>query len=87
MKRPLGRIIGNTVLSYSELQTVVFDIANLLNERPIGYKKVSDVDSGSVLRPNDLLGHSTVTAPSALWDQSNNFSKRFAFKNRIIDVF
>lgn len=66
----------------------MFDIANLLNERPIGYKKVSDVDSGHVLRPNDfLLGHSTVTAPSALWDESSNFSKRFAFMNRIIDAF
>lgn len=71
VKKPPGRISCDYVLSYSESQMVMFDTANLLNVRPIGYKKVSDADSNSFLHPNDLLlGHSTVTAPTALLDES-----------------
>ena len=88
VKRYIGRIIGDSVLSYGELQTVMFDIANLLNERPIRYKRGSDIDNGSVLHTNNLLlGRSTLTVPDGLWDESSAFSKRCAFKNKITNAF
>lgn len=74
-------------MSYGDLQTVIFDIANILNERPIGYK-VSDLESGSVVRPNDLIfGRSTVTVPDGLWDEGSNFNKRYAFNQRRVGAF
>jgi hypothetical protein len=53
-KRAITTTIGEQVMMYSELQTVFYEIANLMNERPIG--KVSpDPDDGKYLCPNDLL--------------------------------
>jgi hypothetical protein len=40
--------------TFSELQTVMFEVANLLNERPIGTKE-TDHNEGSYLCPNDLI--------------------------------
>lgn len=87
MKRSLGRIVGDAVLSYGGLQTVMFDIASLLNDRSIGYKSGYDPDEDSVLRPNDLLGHSMVTVPSALWERNSNFSKGMHSKIRLLMHF
>ena len=56
--------MGENVLSYEELQTVFFEIANLLNERPIGMKPGCGIDMGSYLSPSDLLlGRSSANAP------------------------
>lgn len=49
VKRGIGISIGNKVLSYADLQTVMFEIANLINQRPIGIKPGSDLDLGSYL--------------------------------------
>ena len=38
VKRCIQIAVGENVLSYGELQTVFFEIANFLNERPIGMK-------------------------------------------------
>lgn len=46
--------IGSAVMTFSELQTALFEIGNLLNERPIGTKNCNPVE-GTYLCPNDLL--------------------------------
>lgn len=38
IKRALSMSIGDSVPTFSELQTVLFEVANMLNERPIGAK-------------------------------------------------
>ena len=59
VKRSLKAAIGESILTFSELQTVLFEVANLINERPIGRHPRSPED-GSYLCPNDLLlGRST----------------------------
>lgn len=51
--------IGESVMTFSELQTVCFEAGNLINERPIGRHPTSP-DDESYLCPNDLLlGRST----------------------------
>ena len=55
IKRALTIAIGDNILTFSELQTVFFEVANLLNERPIGRKPGADPLNGSYLSPNDLL--------------------------------
>jgi len=35
----LSSTIGSSVLTFAELQTVMFEVANYINERPIGLKK------------------------------------------------
>ena len=55
VKRASVRCIGEINLTFSELQTVFFEIANMLNERPIGMKPGNDINMGCYLCPNDLL--------------------------------
>jgi hypothetical protein len=38
--------VGQSIMTFSELQTVMFEVANLLNERPIGTKE-TDPNEGS----------------------------------------
>ena len=63
VKRALTTAIGEQVLTYSELQTCVFEAAQLVNQRPIGIHP-SHPNQGSYLSPNDLiLGRSSPDIP------------------------
>ena len=62
-------------MTFSELQTVMFEVANLLNERPIGTKE-TDPNEGSYLRPNDLiLGRASSNVPIGQWDEAENLKQ------------
>lgn len=87
VKRSLKVVIGDSTFTFSELQTVLFEVANLLNERPIGIKPGSDVETGSYLCPNELLlGRASNHAPVGKWTQSNT-SKRLDFMNNVVTGF
>lgn len=49
-KISLESAIGSSIMTFSELQTVLFDVGNLLNERPIGTKNCDPVE-GTYLFP------------------------------------
>ena len=65
IKRLLAITVGSVRLSPLEFQTVLFEIANLSNERPIGIiKKPSADGSFRILTPNRLImGRSTNSVP------------------------
>ena len=65
MKRLLKIAVGAVRLSPTELQTVLFEAANLSNERPLGVIKTPRADGTfGVLTPNSLLlGRSTNKVP------------------------
>ena len=70
VKRSLKAAIGESILTFSELQTVLFEVANLINERPIGRHPRSPKDR-SYLCPNDLLlGRSTARVSSGPFKES-----------------
>lgn len=88
VKRCIQISVGENVLSYGELQTVMFEIANLINERPIGMKPGCDIDRGSYLSPNDLLlGRSRADAPQGAWDLDSKFSQRYVYLSKVVDCF
>lgn len=67
---------GGKYLQYGELQTVLFEMANIINERPIGIKPGSDINLGSYLSPNDLrLGWTNNSAPAGFVDDNSSYSK------------
>ena len=79
--------INENILTFSELQTVMFEAANLVNERPIGRHPTSP-DEGTYICPNDLLlGRCTLRVPSGPFKQSTNLRQRFEFVQNIIDAF
>ena len=53
VKKCLKKSIGNERLSFTELSTVLFEIENLLNNRPLCF--MYDDDVSDVLTPNSLL--------------------------------
>ena len=54
IKKAISGAIGEQILTFSELQTVCFEAANLVNERPIGYVS-NDVFDGLTVFQNFLL--------------------------------
>ena len=56
IKRLIKVSVGVTRLTPSELQTVLFEVANLSNDRPIGVNRSPEADGTyHVLTPNCLL--------------------------------
>jgi hypothetical protein len=87
LKNSLVLAVGQSIMTFSELQTVMFEVANLLNERPIGTKE-TDPNEGSYLCPNDLiLGRASSNVPIGQWDEAENFKKRWKFVQQVINTF
>ena len=79
--------IGTNRLSFSELQTALFEVASILNERPIG-TKTNNPQQGSYLSPNDLLlGRTNASAPVGQWNDCGNDKRRLDTINEIVDHF
>lgn len=66
----------------------LFDLTNLINERPSGIKPGSDINLGSYLSPNDLLlGVTNNRAPDGYMDNNSRFSKSYKYANEIVNRF
>ena len=76
VKRCLMLTIGTNILNFQELQTVFYECANIMNERPIGIKTTDH----TYFCPNQLLlGRSSVKMPNIKYDHELNPRKRFQF--------
>ena len=86
VKRAIMIAIGQQVLTFSELQTVLFEVSNLVNERPIGIHPKNPED-GTYLSPNDLiLGRSGNAVPNGPFKECSNL-KRLTFIESLVDTF
>lgn len=47
VKRSLSMIIRSSLMTYSDLQTIFFEIANVMNERPIRVELGMDLELGT----------------------------------------
>ena len=87
IKRALKCVMGNQVFSYAELQTVVYEAAQLVNQRPIGRHPTSP-DEGAYLCPNDLLlGRSTAHVPQGPFAEKNSMKHRLQFIEEVVNSF
>jgi hypothetical protein len=86
-KRALKKAIGDQKLAPFELYTYFLEVANLINERPIG-RVPNDPDDGSYICPNDiLLGRSSSHIPQGPFRETRNPRHRVEFIQRIVDSF
>ena len=72
---------------FSELQTVCFEAANLVNERPIG---VHPTELGDDVYPSPnhlMLGRSSTRVPSGPFKQTRDPRLRLEFVQKLIDMF
>ena len=84
VKKCIMSTIGDNVLPFQELQTVLFECANIMNGRPIGVK---DSDH-SFFCPNDLLlGRSTNKIPVGNYDDNLCCKKRFKFIETLVQTY
>ena len=87
VKKSIHHSIKDHKVSYSELNTVLYEVASLINERPIG-KKPNNADDGAYLCPNDLLlGRTSRKLPYQELDYSTNINKRHHFVQQLADAF
>lgn len=87
VKKALTIAIGDKVMTFSELQTVCFEAANLVNERPIG-RHPTLPEEGAYLCPNDLLlGRSTARVPSGPFKETKDERCRFEFVQSVVNSF
>lgn len=71
-------------MTFSELQTVLFEVSNLVNERPIG-TNTGDPSEGSSLCPNDLiLGKSSLRVSVGYRDETVDFKRRWKVVQQVI---
>jgi hypothetical protein len=86
VKRSIKHVIGENVLTFSELQLAFFEIANIINSHPLGVVPGSDSDDPTPITPNDLmLGRSTNEVPQGPFSTNVSKTKRFIYVQNIVD--
>ena len=86
-KKAITHAIGKQVLTLNELQTVFFECANILNERPIGQKPTLPEEGSYVCPNNILLGRATSRIPGGPFREYASLKKRLALVQEIADSF
>ena len=86
-KLALKKAIGAQVLTPFELYTCLLEVANLVNQRPIG-RIPNAPDAGSYLCHNDiLLGRASSHVPQGPFRETKNPRLRVEFVQKIVDCF
>ena len=86
-KLAIRRAIGEQSLTPMELQTVLFETANLINQRPIG-RIPNDPDDDHYLCSNDLLlGRASNIVPQGPFKETRNPRHRYEFCQKIVNSF
>jgi len=87
VKRALNAAIGDCILKFSELQTCMFEAAELVNERPIGAHPITP-EEGVYMCPNDLLlGRTSNKVPQGPFMERTSERYRFDFLQKIVQAF
>ena len=89
-KRLLTIVLQSKRVSFTELQTVLFEVAQILNCRPLGlyHKPGTDPLDGGPITPNHLLlGRATNMTPFLKYEQNVSLTKRIRFLNTIVEEF
>lgn len=86
-KKALNAAVGDQVMDFSELQTVMYEAAQIVNQRPIG-NYPTHPDDGSYLCPNDLLlGRSSPEVPQGPFKQRVSDRYRLDFIQQVVQSF
>ena len=85
IKRSLTIVLGSNVLSFSGLQMIFYEVADMINSRPIGVITGSDPTQPEAITPNHLiLGRSTSKVVSGYVDTTRDVNKRVDFLNTLV---
>ena len=83
-KTCLKKVLGRSLVTFSELSTLLKEIQAVLNDRPLTYIN-SDIHDLQPLTPSQLLfGYNTTPLPYPPYDASEPFDPTFGDKNDIL---
>jgi hypothetical protein len=86
-KHALTAAVGENVMTFSELQTCIFEAAQLVNQRPIGVT-LSHPKDGTYLCPNDLLlGRASPQIPQGPFKERTSDKHRCDFIQSVVAAF
>ena len=94
VKRCLRKVLGNSLISFDELTTILVEVECILNSRPLSY--LYDELGGEVLTPSHLLfGRRLLALPSGInthpklsqHDSQYTLNRRFLHLTRILSHF
>ena len=88
-KKILSEVLHSKRVDFVELQTILFEVAQILNSRPIGWNNRPNEDplNGVALTPNHLLlGRATASIPEVKF-KNVTLVRRLAFITETIDQF
>ena len=79
VKRTLKhKVTNNNILTFGQLQTVMFQVADIINSRPIAIVSGTDPEHPTPITPNHLiLGRATSEAPLGPFVTETNITKKF----------
>ena len=90
VKKAMFSAVGDAVLTFSELQTVVFEASDLVNERPlaISHTRGNDDLALNYICPNQLLlGRASGRMQSGDWSNVSNVSRRTKYVQEVVSKF
>ena len=88
VKNGLIKSVGDSILTFGELQTIMYEVANLLNNRPIGIKPGYSIELSMYLCPNDLLlGHSNSRVATGLFVPDEDSGRSLDFIQSVVSSF
>lgn len=86
-KFALKKAVGGHLLTPFELYTCLIEVANLVNQRPIG-RLPNDPDDGAYPCPSDLLlGRASTNVPQGPLLETKNDRLRVEFLRKIVDLW
>lgn len=80
------KVTDNNILTFGQLQTVLFQVADIINSRPIAMVNGSSPDHPSPITPNHLiLGRATSDPPQGPFDKdSKNLNKKYRYLQSLV---
>ena len=87
VKKALSVILGEQVLTFSELQTVCFEAAQVVNQHPIG-RNPTTPEEGCYVCPNNLiLGRASALVPQGPFRERCSNKHRIDFIEKLVGHF
>ena len=87
-KRTLETVLSKEILTFGNLMTMMKEVKNIINSRPLGPNLSDDPSSGPALTPNHLLlaGRATVEIPQGDL-QETSLNKKYIFIQNLVKEF
>ena len=87
LKEPLRKVLGNALLTYTELYTVLTDIEAVLNQRPLSYHSTDPFDPAPITPSELAIGRNLRELPPVQDSGKVTVSKRYKYLQKVLTHF